>query len=120
LAEKFSVGRGQKEHKDREIAPISLPLFHQCRVRGCTGHAPRAHLKEMLHQEPCIKSEDLLMEKYPFPENVYFIRKFQPNFLQKTLYPSPHLALKEEGPIGRNSIAKNLEDFSERNAKNFV
>jgi len=37
-------------------------------VRECTGHAPRAHLKGMLHQESRIKSEDLFMEKYPFPE----------------------------------------------------
>jgi len=61
-------GRGQRKHQDREIASISLPLFYQWRVRGRTGHAPRAHLKGTLHQEPRVKSEDLFMEKYPFRE----------------------------------------------------
>jgi len=67
-AEKFTGGRGAKRHQDREIAPISLPPFYEWRVRGRTGHAFRAHFKETLHQEPCVKSEDLFMEKYPFPK----------------------------------------------------
>jgi len=47
---------GQKEHQDREIAPISLPSFYQWRVRGRTRHAPRAHLKGTLHSRaPCKK-----------------------------------------------------------------
>jgi len=51
-AEKFLGGKGQKEHQDQEIAPISLPSFYQWRVRGCTGHAlqrnaaPRAPRKK--------------------------------------------------------------------------
>jgi len=69
--ENFSGGGGQKEHQDREIAPISLTSFCQWQVRGRTGQwactqgipqrnaAPRAPRK----------SEDLFMEKYHFPEN---------------------------------------------------
>jgi len=75
-AEKFSGGRGQKEQQDREIAPISLPPFYHWRVRGLTGHAHRAYFKGTLHQEPRIKSEDLFMEKYPFPENSYLFKRF--------------------------------------------
>jgi len=64
-AEKFSGEREQKEHQDREIAPIILSSFYQWRVKGRTGHTPRAHLKGTL---PRVKSEDLFMEKYPFLE----------------------------------------------------
>jgi len=38
--ENFPEGRGQKEHQDREIAPISFLPFYQWWVKGHTGHAP--------------------------------------------------------------------------------
>jgi len=44
--------RKTKKDKDREIAPMSLLLFYQWRVKGRTGHALRAYLKETQHQEP--------------------------------------------------------------------
>jgi len=73
VGRKIFGGKGAKEHQDREIALINLPPFYQWRVRECTGHAPRAHLKGTLHQEPHIKSEDLFMEEHPFLENcLYF------------------------------------------------
>jgi len=54
-AEKFPGGDRQKD-LDREIAPISLPPFHQWRVIGCTGQASRAHhLKGTMHLELHVK-----------------------------------------------------------------
>jgi len=91
-AENFTEERRQKEHQDREIAPISFPPFHQWQVRRRTGHAPRNHLKGTLHQEPHIKSEDLFMEKRLFPEKCLSWENFSPISCEKTLYPGPHLA----------------------------
>jgi len=37
------------------------------------GTLPRPHLMGTLHQEIRVKSDDLFMEKYPFPEKcLYF------------------------------------------------
>jgi len=71
IGRKFFEGEegGKRNTKtEREIAPISLPPFYKWWAREHTGHAPRAHLKETLHQELHVKSEDLFMEKGPFPE----------------------------------------------------
>jgi len=47
-----------------------------------------------MHQEPRVKSEDLFMEKYPFPEKIPIsLENFSPISCEKTLYPGPHLAL---------------------------
>jgi len=87
VGRKFSGEREQKEHHDRETAPISLPPFYQWRVRGRTGHAPWAYLKGTLHQEPRVKSEDLFMDKYPFSKKLpIFSENFSPISCEKTLY----------------------------------
>jgi len=41
------VGREQKEHQDREIAPISLPPFYQWRLLSMLYPGPS--------REPCTK-----------------------------------------------------------------
>jgi len=74
-------GKGQRKHQDREIAPITFPPFYQWRDRRRTCHAPRVHLKEMLHQEPHVKSEDFLWRNTHFWKNVHLFRKFQPDFM---------------------------------------
>jgi len=101
-------GDGPIESQDREIAPISLPPFYQCRVRGRTGHAPRIHLKGMLHQELRIKSEDLFLEKHPFPGKcLYLFRKFQAFFVRKNCTQVP-LCLNHLCLLTSTSAAKKL------------
>jgi len=99
----FSGGRGQWKHRDREMAPISLPPFYQWRVRGRTGHAPRAHLKATVHQEPHVKSEDFFTKNNHFQKNAYLLRKIQPDFVRKALHPGLHLALITPVPERRSA-----------------
>jgi len=58
-----------------------------------TGHALWAHIKGILHQEPHVKSEDLLWRNSQFQKNAYLFRNYSPILCKKTLYPGPHLAL---------------------------
>jgi len=79
------------------------------RVRGSTEHAPRAHLKGTMHQDPRGKSNNLFMEKYTFPEKCLTFYKISAQFLAKNFVPirspiglnhkSPQLAL-----ISRQSV----------------
>jgi len=60
-------GMGQYKDKDQKIAQASLHLSILSVVgRGCTEHAPRAHLKGMLYhyQEPHIKINTLLEKRH--------------------------------------------------------
>jgi len=82
-AEKHLEGREQRKHQDQEIASISRTPFYQRWVRGSTGYAPRDHHKGTLCQEPCVKSEDLFMEKYHFRKTAYLFGKFKPDFVRK-------------------------------------
>jgi len=73
----------QKKYQNREIAPISLPQFHQWQVRERTGLAPKA-LKGTLHQEPRLKSEDLFSEILnPFLEKCLSFQKILGHFRAK-------------------------------------
>jgi len=53
--------RGQWKNQDREIAPISLPLFDQWRVRRRTGHTHRGTLHQDLRAS--LKSVHLFFGK---------------------------------------------------------
>jgi len=113
-AENFSGGgRWQKEQQDRVIAPISLPLFYQWRVRWCTGHAPRAHFKGTLHQESHVISEYLLWRNTHFRKNTYLFEKFIPMSCEKTLYPGPHLTLITPRLLTSISTSKNYDGWWE-------
>jgi len=80
-AEKFS--RGRDKHQDREIAPISLPPFYQWRVRGRTGHAPKAHLKGTLHQEHRVKVKIFLWRNPISGKIPIFLEDFSPISCEK-------------------------------------
>jgi len=60
----------------RKIELIILPPFYQWRpwrVRGHTGHAPRAHLKETMHQELHVKMK-MFFRNMHFLENTRHLR----------------------------------------------
>jgi len=71
------------------FTPVSVRQMltgpYQFWVRGRTGHAPRAHLKRTLHHEPRVKSEELFIEKYRFPEKYLSFEKISAQFLAKKL-----------------------------------
>jgi len=57
-----------------------------------TRHAPRAHLKETLHQESCVKVK-IFLGKMTISGKMAFFRKFQLIFLRKKIVAGLHLAL---------------------------
>jgi len=85
---------------------VQLVIFA---VKKRTEHAIRAHLKEMLHQEPSIKIEDLFLEKHPISEKcLLFFEKISGPFRTKKLSTSsPYLALITPYLLTSTSLAKN-------------
>jgi len=53
------------ENQDRKTAPLSSLYFISGGLREREYDRPRAHLKETLHQDPYVKSENLFLEKCP-------------------------------------------------------
>jgi len=59
-------GGGEMEKPRQKNCIISLLLLYQGRIRGRNRQTPRVYLKGTLHQELCVKTENLFLEKRPF------------------------------------------------------
>jgi len=88
----FGEKRGQNEHQDREIAPISPLPFYQWRVRGRIGMHPGITSREHCIRAPR-KKWKLFYGEIPISGKMPNLFRFQPNFVRKIFVPGPHLAL---------------------------
>jgi len=91
-AENFSGGREAMENPRPRNSTNKPPSTLSWWIRRCIGHAPRAHLKRTLHQEPSIKTEDLFFEEISIFEKMPIIlENFWQFSCEKTLYSGPNL-----------------------------
>jgi len=104
------ISREPTDNQDRKIIPISLPPFYQWRVGWDTELAPSNHFKITLHQEPCIKSEDLFFgETFIFGKMTTFSKNVRSFSCEKTLYSGlQHLALIIPASYDINQLSKEL------------
>jgi len=111
--QKIFQGGGQWKNQDREMAPVSLPLLDQWRIKGETRHT----LKGTLHQELRVKSEDLFLENTHFRKNAYLFRKFQAIFVRKNLVLASYLFLITPVSTKRVLVEKHISGIMYENPR---
>jgi len=94
--EKFLGRREQKKHQDREIAPINLLLhFMSGGLEGALGVHPGLTSREHCTKSTAQKLKTFLWRNIHFRKNtsIAYLRKFQPDFMQKNFVPRSSLGL---------------------------